>query len=123
MAKKHTAQCACGTIKFEFETDPTFIAVCHCRDCKKASGDEAATFVGVPENDIHAGQRRAEDVSLRRAVGEAAPRLGKAARPSPVREHAVLNIGQTTPATDPATLASQIELARARHPLEYAMVV
>ena len=52
MAKKHTAQCACGTIKFEFETDPTFIAVCHCRDCKKASGGEAATFFGVPEDDF-----------------------------------------------------------------------
>src|SRR5262245_54533614 len=48
MAKKHTAQCACGAIKFEFNTDPTFIAVCHCLDCKKSSGGEAATFFGVP---------------------------------------------------------------------------
>ncbi|HSI04198.1 MAG: GFA family protein [Myxococcota bacterium] len=52
MAKKHTAQCACGAIKFEFDTDPTFIAVCHCLDCKKASGGEAATFFGVPEKDF-----------------------------------------------------------------------
>src|SRR6476660_2688631 len=52
MAKKHTAQCACGAIRFEFDTDPTFIAVCHCLDCKKASGGEAATFFGVPENDF-----------------------------------------------------------------------
>jgi hypothetical protein len=27
MAKKHTAQCACGAVKFEFDTDPTFIAL------------------------------------------------------------------------------------------------
>jgi hypothetical protein len=24
MAKKHTAQCACGAIKFEFDIDPSF---------------------------------------------------------------------------------------------------
>jgi hypothetical protein len=52
MAKKYTARCACGKIKFEFDTDPTFIAVCHCLDCKKASGGEAATVFGVPESDF-----------------------------------------------------------------------
>jgi hypothetical protein len=52
MAKKHTGQCACGSIKFEFDTDPTFVAVCHCLDCKRASGGEAATFFGVPESDF-----------------------------------------------------------------------
>jgi hypothetical protein len=52
MAKKHTAQCACGAIKFEFNTEPTFIAICHCLDCKKASGGEAATYFGVPEDDF-----------------------------------------------------------------------
>src|SRR5215813_11504774 len=36
MPKKYTAQCACGAVKFEFNTDPTFVAVCHCLDCKKA---------------------------------------------------------------------------------------
>ena len=38
MPKKHKAQCACGAVKFEFDTDPTFVAVCHCLDCKKSSG-------------------------------------------------------------------------------------
>ena len=52
MAKKYTAQCACGSVKFEFDTDPSFVAVCHCLDCKKASGGEAATFFGVPEDDF-----------------------------------------------------------------------
>src|SRR5262249_25570397 len=27
--------------------NPTFVAVCHCLDCKKSSGGEAATFFGV----------------------------------------------------------------------------
>jgi hypothetical protein len=52
MAKKHTGRCACGAITFEFDSDPGFVAVCHCLDCKKASGGEAATFFGVPEHDF-----------------------------------------------------------------------
>ena len=52
MAKKHQGRCACGAVTFEFDTDPDFIAVCHCLDCKKASGGEAATWFGVPEADF-----------------------------------------------------------------------
>src|SRR5262245_51568574 len=52
MAKKHQGRCACGAVTFEFDTDPDFIAVCHCLDCKKASGGEAATWFGVPESDF-----------------------------------------------------------------------
>lgn len=52
MPRKYTAQCACGACKFEFDTDPAFIANCHCNDCKKASGGEMATFFGVPEADF-----------------------------------------------------------------------
>lgn len=52
MTKKHTGRCSCGAITFGFDTDPTFIAVCHCLDCKHASGGEAATFFGIPETDF-----------------------------------------------------------------------
>lgn len=52
MSKKYTGQCACGAVKFEFNTAPSFIASCHCLDCKKASGGEMATFLGVLENDF-----------------------------------------------------------------------
>jgi len=52
MAKKYTAQCTCGAVKFEFDTDPDFIANCHCLDCKRASGGEMATFFGVPQDDF-----------------------------------------------------------------------
>jgi hypothetical protein len=52
MPRKHTARCACGAVTFGFDTTPSFIAVCHCLDCKKASGGEAATFFGVPEADF-----------------------------------------------------------------------
>lgn len=52
MTKKYTARCACNSVKFEFEKEPDFIAVCHCLDCKRASGGEAATWFGVPEDDF-----------------------------------------------------------------------
>src|SRR5215471_8662289 len=52
MPKKYTGQCACGAVKFEFDTDPSFIANCHCNDCKRASGGEMATFFGIPEDDF-----------------------------------------------------------------------
>jgi hypothetical protein len=52
MGKKHTARCACGAVTFGFDTDPDFIAMCHCLDCKKASGGEAAVFFGIPADDF-----------------------------------------------------------------------
>jgi hypothetical protein len=52
MAKKHQGRCACSAVRFEFDTDPDFIAVCHCLDCKRASGGEAATWFGVPADDF-----------------------------------------------------------------------
>ena len=52
MSKKYTAQCACGSCKFEFDTEPSFIANCHCKDCQKASGGAMATFFGVPQDDF-----------------------------------------------------------------------
>jgi hypothetical protein len=52
MAKRHSGQCACGAVKFEFNTDPTFIADCYCKDCQKSSGGAMATFFGIPEDDF-----------------------------------------------------------------------
>jgi len=52
MTKKHTGRYAWGAVKFEFDTNPTFVAVCHCLDCKKSSGGEAATFFAVPGDDF-----------------------------------------------------------------------
>jgi hypothetical protein len=52
MTKKYTGKCACDAVKFEFNSDPGFIANCHCLDCKKASGGEMTTFFAVPETDF-----------------------------------------------------------------------
>jgi hypothetical protein len=52
VAKKCTGRCACGAVTFGFDTEPDFVAHCHCLDCKKASGGEAATVFGVPQDDF-----------------------------------------------------------------------
>ena len=52
MDKKHTGHCACGQVTYGFDSEPTFIANCHCTDCKRASGGEMATFAAVPETDF-----------------------------------------------------------------------
>ena len=52
MDKKHTGHCACGQVTYAFDTDPSFIADCHCTDCKRTSGGEMATFVAVPDTDF-----------------------------------------------------------------------
>jgi hypothetical protein len=52
MAKKYSGGCACGAVRFEFDTDPGFVADCYCLDCQRASGGVMATFFGIPENDF-----------------------------------------------------------------------
>jgi hypothetical protein len=50
MAKKYTPQCACGAIKFEFNTDPTF-------------------YRELPLQRLQASVRRRDGDLLRRAGG------------------------------------------------------
>ncbi len=68
MTKKYTAQCACGAVKFEFNTDPDFVASCHCLDCKKASGGEMATFFAVPQDDFTLVSGTPQGASLYRRI-------------------------------------------------------
>jgi hypothetical protein len=52
MGKKYTGHCACGQLAYGFDTEPTFVANCHCTDCKRASGGEMATIASVPDTDF-----------------------------------------------------------------------
>jgi hypothetical protein len=82
MSKKYTAQCACGAVKFEFNTDPDLVAVCHCLDCKKSLGGEAATFFGVPEDDftLSKGNPKARHYIAESAKGSTATSVLSAGR-------------------------------------------
>ena len=52
MTKKYTGSCACGAVTYGFDGEPSFVALCHCTDCKRASGGEAATIALLPETDF-----------------------------------------------------------------------
>ena len=52
MSKRYNGQCACGAVTYGFDNPPTFVANCHCTDCKRASGGEMATFALVQESDF-----------------------------------------------------------------------
>ena len=52
MPEKRSGRCACGAVTFDYDFTPTFVALCHCLDCKKASGGEAAIFFAVPEENF-----------------------------------------------------------------------
>lgn len=52
MSKRYNGHCACGAVTYGFDTPPSFVANCHCTDCKRASGGEMATFGLVSESDF-----------------------------------------------------------------------
>lgn len=52
MNKRYGGHCACGQVTYGFDSEPSFVANCHCTDCKRASGGEMATFAAVPETDF-----------------------------------------------------------------------
>ena len=41
--------CLCGKVRYLAETEPAFVAVCHCQDCQKATGTAFATVIALPE--------------------------------------------------------------------------
>ncbi len=40
--------CSCGKVRFSAEADPTFVAVCHCTACQKASGSAFSVVIALP---------------------------------------------------------------------------
>jgi hypothetical protein len=48
----YTGSCLCGAIKYEVNGEPVRTAVCHCDDCRKATGSSYATNFFFKEEDI-----------------------------------------------------------------------
>jgi hypothetical protein len=42
----HEGSCRCGAIKLELRAAPRWVASCHCKDCRQATGAAFATYVG-----------------------------------------------------------------------------
>lgn len=43
-----TGGCLCGAVRYESAGPALFSAVCHCRDCQRASGSGGVPVLGVP---------------------------------------------------------------------------
>ena len=41
--------CLCGKIRYSANADPIFMAVCHCKDCQRATGSAFEAILAVPE--------------------------------------------------------------------------
>ena len=44
--------CACGSIRYECESEPMLAYKCHCRACQRASGSGFAALLWVPSDKI-----------------------------------------------------------------------
>ena len=49
---RHTGGCRCGAIRFTIAAEPHYTAICHCGDCRKASGAPFLAFVGFNRDDV-----------------------------------------------------------------------
>jgi hypothetical protein len=45
-----TGRCLCGAVQYRSAGPTLFAAVCHCRDCQRASGSGGVPILGVPKN-------------------------------------------------------------------------
>ncbi len=41
-----TGGCLCGTVRYQAEGTPIWVAHCHCKSCRKASGARIVTWAG-----------------------------------------------------------------------------
>ena len=44
--------CRCGAVRFAASADPIYTAICHCEDCRRASGAPFLAFVGFSRADV-----------------------------------------------------------------------
>ena len=44
-----TGRCLCGAVQYQSAGPILFSAICHCRDCQRASGSGGVPMLGVPK--------------------------------------------------------------------------
>ena len=45
---RRKGRCLCGSVKFELNSERTFLDVCHCKNCQQQTGSPFAAFLAVP---------------------------------------------------------------------------
>ena len=48
-----SGQCLCGSVKFNAEDTPKFIANCHCKDCRQVTGSVYATLIFLEKDKVN----------------------------------------------------------------------
>jgi len=51
-AMKLTGGCHCGAVRYEAGGDPVHVALCHCSDCRKASGAPMVAWAAFREENF-----------------------------------------------------------------------
>ena len=51
--KRRRGSCLCGALSYEFEGDPDGVWMCHCSNCRKASGGSGNAIIIVPQERFH----------------------------------------------------------------------
>jgi hypothetical protein len=73
----HEGGCYCGAIRYRIAGEPIHHAICHCRDCQRASGAPAVTWLMLPEAGLSVTQGSCRTVRGRdHAVREFCPDCG-----------------------------------------------
>ncbi|MEM8824895.1 MAG: GFA family protein [Pseudomonadota bacterium] len=47
-----TGGCACGAVAYRVDAGPVRSLICHCDDCRRATGSTFATFLAVPRDTV-----------------------------------------------------------------------
>ena len=40
--------CLCGKVRYSADAEPTFVGVCHCKNCQKGTGTAFSVVVALP---------------------------------------------------------------------------
>ncbi|HKX93420.1 MAG TPA: GFA family protein [Methylibium sp.] len=63
-----SGQCYCGAIRFECRGEPDRVSLCHCRDCRMASGAPVTAWAAYAENALAVTQGAPKTVNRSGAV-------------------------------------------------------
>jgi hypothetical protein len=47
-----SGNCLCKQVRFEFESTPTNVSICHCSICRKTTGTAFGVYIKVSESDL-----------------------------------------------------------------------
>jgi hypothetical protein len=45
--------CLCGKVRYSADAEPTFVGVCHCKNCQKGTGTAFAVVVALPKAQLN----------------------------------------------------------------------